>query len=36
LILLALDFSTWNRLAGEGLADDAAADLMAAAVAAAR
>jgi AcrR family transcriptional regulator len=33
LILLALDFSTWHRLTREGIADEAAADLMAAAVA---
>jgi hypothetical protein len=33
LIRLALDFWTWRRLAGEGLHDAAAADLMAAAVA---
>ena len=33
LIRLALDFWTWRRLAGEGLDDEAAADLMAAAVA---
>ena len=33
LIRLALDFWTWNRLAREGLDDDAAADVMAAAVA---
>ncbi len=33
LIRLALDFWTWRRLAGEGLDDAAAADLMAAAVA---
>jgi AcrR family transcriptional regulator len=34
LIRLALDFWTWRRLAGEGLDDDSAADLMADAVAA--
>jgi AcrR family transcriptional regulator len=33
LIRVALDFWTWRRLSGEGLADEAAADLMAAAVA---
>ena len=33
LIRLALDFWTWRRLAGEGLDDDAAADVMAAVVA---
>jgi AcrR family transcriptional regulator len=33
LIRLALDFWTWRRLAREGLDDEAAADLMAAAVA---
>ena len=33
LIRLALDFWTWRRLAGEGLDDEASADLMAAAVA---
>src|SRR5690242_14129393 len=33
LIRLALDFWTWRRLAHEGLADEAAADVMAAAVA---
>ena len=33
LIRLALDFWTWRRLAGEGLDDEAAADVMAAAVA---
>jgi AcrR family transcriptional regulator len=33
LIRLALDFWTWRRLAHEGLDDEAAADLMAAAVA---
>jgi AcrR family transcriptional regulator len=33
LIGLALDFWTWRRLAGEGLDDDGAAQLMAAAVA---
>jgi AcrR family transcriptional regulator len=33
LIRLALDFWTWRRLSGEGLDDDAAADLMAAALA---
>ena len=32
LIRLALDFWTWRRLAGEGLDDEAAADLLAAAV----
>ena len=32
-IRLALDFTTWSRLAHEGLADDEAADLMADAVA---
>ena len=32
LIRLALDFWTWRRLAREGLDDEAAADLMAAAV----
>jgi AcrR family transcriptional regulator len=32
---LALDFSTWERLSGEGLADSAAAELMVAAAAAA-
>src|SRR5215212_8725862 len=36
LIVLALDFWTWRRLSGEGLDDEAAAELMAAAVAAAR
>jgi AcrR family transcriptional regulator len=34
LIRLALDFWTWRRLTHEGLADEAAADLMAAAVSA--
>jgi AcrR family transcriptional regulator len=34
LIRLALDFWTWRRLDGAGLADEAAAELMAAAVAA--
>jgi AcrR family transcriptional regulator len=34
LIRLALDFWTWRRLSGEGLDDEAAAGLMAAAVAA--
>jgi AcrR family transcriptional regulator len=34
LIRLALDFWTWHRLSGEGLDDEAAADLMAAAIAA--
>src|SRR3954470_14062935 len=34
LIRLAVDFWTWRRLSGEGLDDEAAADLMAAAVAA--
>jgi AcrR family transcriptional regulator len=34
LIRLALDFWTWRRLVGEGLDDEAAADLMAASVAA--
>jgi AcrR family transcriptional regulator len=33
LIRLALDFWTWRRLAGEGLDDEAAADVMAAAIA---
>jgi len=33
LIRLALDFWTWRRLSGEGLDDEAAADLMAAAIA---
>jgi AcrR family transcriptional regulator len=33
LIRLALDFWTWRRLVGEGLDDEAAADVMAAAVA---
>ena len=33
LIRLALDFWTWRRLAGEGLDDEAAADVMAAVVA---
>ena len=33
LIRVALEFWTWRRLAGEGLDDDAAAELMAAAVA---
>jgi AcrR family transcriptional regulator len=33
LIRLALDFWTWRRLAGEGLDDEASADVMAAAVA---
>ena len=33
LIRLALDFWTWRRLSGEGLGDEAAADLMAGAVA---
>lgn len=33
LIRLALDFWTWRRLSAEGLGDEAAADLMAAAVA---
>lgn len=33
LIRLALDFWTWRRLSGDGLDDDAAADLMAAAIA---
>jgi AcrR family transcriptional regulator len=32
LIRLALDFWTWSRLVGEGLNDEAAADVMAAAV----
>ncbi len=32
LIRLALDFWTWRRLSGEGLDDDTAADVMAAAV----
>jgi AcrR family transcriptional regulator len=36
LIRLALDFWTWRRLAGEGLGDDDAAGLMAAAIAARR
>lgn len=35
LVALALEFSTWHRLDREGLDDDAAADLMADAVAAA-
>jgi AcrR family transcriptional regulator len=34
LIRLALDFWTWRRLSGEGLDDEAAGDVMAAAVAA--
>ena len=34
LIRLALDFWTWHRLSREGLDDDAAAELMAAAIAA--
>jgi hypothetical protein len=34
LIRVALDFWTWRRLAREGLADEDAADLMTAAVAA--
>jgi AcrR family transcriptional regulator len=34
LIRLALDFWTWRRLSGEGLDDEAAADLMVAAIAA--
>jgi hypothetical protein len=34
LIRLALDFWTWRRLSREGLDDEAAGDLMAAAVAA--
>ena len=34
LIRLALDFWTWRRLSGEGLDDESAAELMAAAVAA--
>jgi hypothetical protein len=33
LIRLALDFWTWRRLSREGLDDEAAADLMAAAIA---
>ena len=33
LLRLALDFSTWRRLSGEGLDDEAAAELMAAAAA---
>ncbi len=33
LIRVALDFPTWRRLSGEGMADDAAAALMAAAAA---
>jgi len=36
LIRLALDFWTWRRLAGEGLDDDAAADLMTSAAAVSR
>jgi AcrR family transcriptional regulator len=36
LIRLALDFWTWRRLAREGFDDEAAADLMAAAIAAGR
>jgi AcrR family transcriptional regulator len=36
LIRLALDFWTWSRLAREGLTDEAAADLMADAVASSR
>jgi hypothetical protein len=32
LIRLSLDFWTWRRLTGEGLADETAADLMASAV----
>jgi AcrR family transcriptional regulator len=36
LIRLALDFWTWRRLAGEGLDDEAAADVMTAAVATSR
>jgi hypothetical protein len=35
LAAVAVDFWTWHRLAGEGLADDAAAALMARAVLAA-
>jgi hypothetical protein len=34
LVRLALDFWTWRRLDGEGFDDGAAADLMAAAIAA--
>ena len=34
LIRVALDFWTWRRLSREGLDDEAAADLMAAAIAA--
>lgn len=34
LIRLAVDFWTWHRLSGEGLDDEAAADLMATAIAA--
>jgi hypothetical protein len=33
LLRVALDFWTWRRLSGEGLDDEAAADLMAGAVA---
>jgi AcrR family transcriptional regulator len=36
VVALALDFWTWQRLTGEGLADAAAADLMAGLVASAR
>jgi hypothetical protein len=36
LIRLALDFWTWRRLTCEGLGDEAAAELMAAAIAAQR
>jgi hypothetical protein len=35
LIRLALDFWTWRRLSGEGLDDEASADLMTAAIASA-
>jgi AcrR family transcriptional regulator len=36
LVRLALDFWTWHRLTGDGLDDEAAADVMAAAVASSR
>jgi hypothetical protein len=36
LVRLALDFWTWRRLTGDGLDDEAAADVMAAAVASSR
>ena len=34
LVRVAIDFGTWDRLAGEGMDDDAAAELMTDAVAA--